>query len=107
MYMAAEQGDVAAQYNLGIAYANGAGTKRDTSHRSSGSAAPPIRRGARPVQSRRHLSARPRGAPGLCRVRQMVSPGGTGGEPRAELEIGLKFAEGQGVPGNWFRRTSG
>lgn len=99
MSVAAEGGDVAAQYNLGIAYANGTGTERDY-----GQSIKWFRRaaeqGAAPAQFNLGvIYQRGLGVPqDYAEAARWYLLAADGDEPHAQLEIGLKLAEGQGIP---------
>ena len=98
MSVAAEAGDVAAEYNLGIAYASGTGTERDY-----GQSIKWFRRaadqGAAPAQFNLGvIYQRGLGVPqDYAEAAKWYLKAAEGDEPRAQLEIGLKLAEGQGI----------
>ena len=99
METAAEQGDADAQYNLGIAYANGVGTNRDyvASIKWFRRAAD---QGAAPAQFNLGvIYQRGLGVPqDYVESAKWYLLAAQAGEPRAQFEIGLKLADGQGIP---------
>ncbi len=98
MSVAAEAGDVAAQYNLGIAYANGTGTTRDY-RQSIKWFRRAAEQGVAPAQFnlgviyQRGLGV----AQDHAEAAKWYLKAADGNESRAQLEIGLKLAEGQGI----------
>ncbi len=98
MSVAAEAGDVAAQFNLGVAYANGTGTERDY-----GEALKWFRlaadQGAAPAQFNLGvIYQRGLGVPqDHAEAAKWYLRAAEADDPRAELEIGLKLADGDGI----------
>ncbi len=94
----AESGDAAAQFNLGVAYANGRGTAQD--YRES------LRWFRRAAEQGAALAQfnlgviyqRGLGVPqDRAQAARWYLSAAEGEEPRAQLEIGLKLAEGEGI----------
>lgn len=98
MSVAAADGDVAAQVNLGIAYANGTDTERDY-----GQSIKWFRRAADQGAALAQFNLgviyqRGLGVPqDYAEAARWYLLAADGDEPRAQLEIGLKLADGQGI----------
>lgn len=98
MSQAAEAGDVSAQVNLGIAYANGTGTERDYAQSLKWFRLA-ADQGAAPAQFNLGvIYQRGLGVPqDYTEAAKWYLLAADGDDPRAQLEIGLKLAEGQGI----------
>ena len=104
MSVAARQGDAAAQYNLGIAYANGVGAPRDYAQsikwfRLAAEQGAPLAQFNLGVIYQRGLGV----AQDYAEAAKWYRLAAEGGEARAQVEIGLKLADGQGVPQDYVR----